>query len=204
MPAPNPQFDKALHRRLYVLQDPSRLVPTNTAVETAFAWQEWRAAMNQVVQGQKPIVTPAAGDIRLHARDARVHGEKLRYEPETHKNVLGYWTNVNDWADWEFEVPAAGAYEVEIQQGCGANSGGATVHVANSGGATVHVEVGGKTLEFLVQDTGHFQHMIQRAIGVVELPAGKATLAIKPQTKPGVAVMDVRRVVLRPVLRIQP
>jgi arylsulfatase A len=40
--------------------------------------------------------------------------------------------------------------------------------------------------------------MILRTIGTVELPAGKTTLAIKPQTKPGPAVMDIRRVVLRP------
>jgi hypothetical protein len=40
--------------------------------------------------------------------------------------------------------------------------------------------------------------MILRVIGVVELPAGRHTLAVKPRTKPGVAVMDLRRVVLRP------
>jgi hypothetical protein len=40
--------------------------------------------------------------------------------------------------------------------------------------------------------------MIQRTIGQVELAAGKYTLAVKPQTKPRVAVMDLRRVVLRP------
>jgi hypothetical protein len=40
--------------------------------------------------------------------------------------------------------------------------------------------------------------MIQRTIGTVDLPAGSATLAVRPQTKPGPAVMDLRRVVLRP------
>jgi hypothetical protein len=41
--------------------------------------------------------------------------------------------------------------------------------------------------------------MILRTIGAVELAAGPATLAVRPKTKPGVAVMDLRRVVLRPV-----
>jgi hypothetical protein len=41
--------------------------------------------------------------------------------------------------------------------------------------------------------------MILRTIGTVELPAGRSTLAVKPQSKPGPAVMDLRRVVLRPV-----
>ncbi len=185
---PNPEFDPALHRRLYVEQDPSQLRPEATAAATEPRWQAWRAAMNAAVKGRQPHVTPSKGDIRLFAKDARVHGQTLRYEPQPHKNVLGYWTNAADWADWEFEVPSAGVYEVEVQQGCG----------AGSGGAEVAVEVAGQTLRFTVQDTGHFQHMIQRTLGTVELPAGKVTLAVKPQSKPGVAVMDLRRVVLRP------
>jgi arylsulfatase A len=187
MPQPNPEFDPALHARLYITQDPTRLEPAQTASEIEAHWKEWRAAMNSAVTGRKPRVTPATGDVRLHARDATVHGAMLRYEPEPHKNVLGYWTKPEDWAEWQFELPRAGRYEVEIQQGSGA------------GGAVVHVEIAGQTLPFTVIDTGHFQHMILRTLGVVELAAGQQTLAIKPQSKPGVAVMDVRRVVLRPV-----
>jgi arylsulfatase A len=188
MPTPNPDFDEALHDRLYVTQDPSMLRSAATAKETAQPWREWRAAMNEATRGRRPLVTPATGDIRLHAKDARLHAQTMRYEPEPYKNVLGYWTNVDDWAEWDFDVPASGLYEVEVQQGCG----------AGSGGAVVAVEVGGKSLEFTVQDTGHFQQMILKLIGQVELPEGKHTLAVKPRTKPGVAVMDLRRVVLRP------
>ncbi len=187
---PNPEFDAKLHHRLYVEQDPSKLQPKATAAATEPQWKEWRAAMNAAIRGRKPHVTPAKGDVRLFAKDARVHGKTLRYEPQPHKNVLGYWTNAADWAEWEFEVPAAGQYEVEVQQGCG----------DGSGGAEVAVEVAGQTLQFTVQETGHFQHMIQRTIGTVHLPAGKATLAVKPKTKPGVAVMDLRRIVVRPAL----
>jgi arylsulfatase A-like enzyme len=188
MPTPNPEFDSELHRRLYVDQDPSRLAAEATAAATEPHWREWRAAMNAATKGRTPIVTPPTGDVRLHAKDARVHGHTLRYEPEPNKNVLGYWTAATDWAEWEFELPAAGTYEVEIQQGCG----------AGSGGAEVALEVGGEKLRFTVQETGHFQHMIQRTIGRVELGAGKHTVAVKPRSKPGAAVMDLRRVVLRP------
>lgn len=188
MPIPNSEFDAALHRRLYVEQDPSQLVAEATATATEPQWKAWREAMNAAIKGREPSVTPATGDIRLHAKDARVHAQTMRYETQPNKNVLGFWTNAADWADWEFEVAASGAYEVEIQQGCG----------KGSGGAEVAVEIGGETLKFTVQDTGHFQQMIQRTIGQVELAAGTHTLAVKPQTKPGVAVMDLRRVVLRP------
>jgi arylsulfatase A len=189
MLAPNPDFDASLHQRLYITQDPSRLIPQATAAATEPEWKQWREAMNEVTKGNKPNVTPATGDIRLHAKDARVHAKNMRYEPQPNKNVLGFWTLPSDWADWEFDVTKPGRYEVEVQQGCG----------AGSGGAEVNVEVAGETLTFIVQDTGHFQHMITRVIGEVELPAGKQTLAIKPQTKPGVAVMDIRRIVLRPI-----
>jgi arylsulfatase A-like enzyme len=188
MPSPNPEFDAALHRRLYVDQDPSTLVAKSTAAATAAPWKEWRSAMNAATRGRRPLVTPAAGDIRLHAKDARIHAKTMRYEPEPHKNVLGYWTNADDWAEWDFDVAEAGEYEIEVQQGCG----------NGSGGAEVAIEVGGQTVTFIVQETVHFQHMIQRVIGKVQLPAGKHTLAVKPQSKPGAAVMDLRRIVLRP------
>jgi len=162
MPTPNPDFNAAVPRRQDVEHDPSRLMPA------------------------------ATGDIRLHAKDARVHGEKLRYEPEPHKNVLGYWTRQTDWAEWEFDVPKSGRYELEIQQGCGTGSGGAEVAIEVRG------ENDGETLTFTVQDTGHFQHQILRVIGEVNLMAGRHTLAVKPRTKPGIAVMDLRRIVLRP------
>jgi hypothetical protein len=144
--------------------------------------------MDAAVKGAKKFITPATGDIRLMAKDARIHATNMRYEPQSHKNTLGYWTKPEDWADWEFEVQSPGKYEVEITQGCG----------KGSGGAEVAVEVGGQTLKFTVQDSGHFQNFIQRTIGTVDLPAGRQTLAVKPQTKPGAAVMDLRRVVLRP------
>lgn len=192
MPTPNPHCDATLHRRLYVEQDPSRLVPAATAAATAEAWQAWRQALDTAARGRTPSVTPATGDIRLHAKDARVHGEKLRYEPQPNKNVLGYWTRQDDWAEWEFDVPKPGRYEVEIQQGCGAGSGGAEVAVEVRGAG------GAETLTFTVQDTGHFQQQILRVIGAVNLAAGRHTLAVKPRTKPGIAVMDLRRIVLRP------
>ncbi|WP_164103813.1 sulfatase-like hydrolase/transferase [Candidatus Laterigemmans baculatus] len=188
MPTPNPDFDPALHRQLYVEQDPSQLRAKDTAAAMEPEWKSWRAAMNAAIKGRRARVTPPQGDVRLLARDAIVHAKTMRYEPEPHKNVLGYWIDPTDWAEWKFDVPAAGRYEVEVQQGCG----------KGSGGAEVAIEVGGEILHFTVQETGHFQQMILRTVGTVELAAGPQTLAVKPQSKPGPAVMDLRRIVLRP------
>ncbi len=193
---PNPAFNASLHRKLYVDVDPSKFPAAKSSAEAEVVEKDWRAGMNAAVKDGTPgstrpkaRVTPAKGDIRLFARDARIHATNMRYEPQPHKNTLGYWTKPEDWADWEFEVTQPGKYEVEITQGCG----------KGSGGAKVAVEIAGTTVDFTVQDTGHFQNFIQRTIGTVQLTAGKQTLAVKPQTKPGGAVMDLRRVVLRPL-----
>jgi len=185
---PNPDLNDAGHRSLYVERDSSKLAAARTAAETEKEWAEWRTSMDAAVKGTKRRVTPPKGDIRLLAKDAQVHGEKLRYEPQPQKNTLGFWVRPEDWASWDFTVDKAGRYEIEILQGCG-----------NAGGAEVVIELGGRTLPFTVAATGHFQNFIQRVIGTVDLTAGPQTLAVKPQTKPGNAVMDLRRVVLRPV-----
>ena len=132
---------------------------------------------------------PGNAVVLLSASNAVVHGTMLRYEPQTNKNCLGYWTKAEDWADWTFDVARAGSFEVEVWQGCG----------KDNGGSEVAVEVGGKRFDFVVEDTGHFQNFTPRRIGRVELPAGKHVLAVKPQRKQGAAVMDVRRVRLLPV-----
>ena len=186
MPVPNAEYDVALHRPLYEETDVSRVEAGPSAAALAKTLADWRAGMNAAVKGREPRVTPATGDIRLHAKDATVHGTQARYEDAPFKNVIGFWTKPEDWASWNFDVATAGRYEVEIQQGC------------NGGGSEVAIEVGGQTLAFDVENTGHFQSMISRTIGEVDLPAGKQTLAVKPQNKKGGAVMDLRRVVLRP------
>ena len=141
-------------------------------------------------QGSRELVTQAAdGLITLHAKDVTVHGTNVRYEPKPEKNTVGYWSKTEDWVSWEFEVVKAGKFEVEALQGCGQGSGGAEVAFA----------VGGQVLMLTVEDTGGFQNFVPRKLGVLTLPAGKHTLVVKPKTKPGGAVMDLRQVTLRPV-----
>ena len=184
MAEPNAKYDPGVSKEDV---DTARIEAGASSAELRTKLTDWRAGMNAAIQGRKVRVTPARGDIRLHAKDATVHGTQARYEEASYKNVIGFWTKPEDWASWDFEVAKAGRYEVEVQQGC------------SGGGSEVAVELVGQTLKFTVENTGHFQNMIARTIGEVDLPAGKQTLAVKPQTKKGGAVMDLRRVVLRPV-----
>ena len=136
---------------------------------------------------------PAAKPIVLHARDVTLHGKTVRYEPEPHKDTIGYWSDPADWVSWEFDVPAPGTYAVAVLQGCGAGSGGSEVEVAAGDD---------RRLTFTVEDTGGFQNFVEREVGsfTFDLP-GRYTLAVRPKTKPGVAVMDLRQVTLTPAER---
>ncbi len=148
-----------------------------------------------------PATAPAA--IVLHARDVTIHGETVRYEPEPHKNTIGYWSDVADWVSWDFDVSAPGTYAVEVLQGCGEGSGGSEVEiiaaiVAPDEGAPGSSEPE-QRLTFTVQDTGHFQKFVARTVGSFTFTRpGRHTLSVKPRTKPGVAVMDLRQVTLKP------
>ena len=135
-------------------------------------------------------ITPAAdGSVLLHSRDVTIHGKNVRYEPQPHKNTIGYWTKVEDWVSWDFEITKPGTFSVEILQGCG----------KGSGGSEVEISAGDQVLKFTVKETGGFQDFLSRDIGQFTFTKpGRYTLTVKPKTKPGGAVMDLRQVMLRP------
>lgn len=137
----------------------------------------------------RPGSPNAKGVVVLPARNALVDGVQLRYEPLPHKNTLGFWVRKEDTARWDFTIENAGEYQLEILQGCGKGSGGAEVAFV----------VGGQELVWKVEDTGHFQNFVTRNPGKFKLEPGRHTLQVRPKTKPGVAVMDLREARLVPV-----
>jgi hypothetical protein len=153
----------------------------------------WR----RVVRAQMPTPNPdyvpnpqaKDGAITMHARTATIHGTQLRFEPLPHKNTLGFWTLKDDWAEFEFTVEKGGTFAVEVLQGCG----------KDSGGAEVELSFGDQSVTFTVKDTGGFQNFETREVGTVKLAKpGRYRVAVKAKTKPGVAVMDLRQIVLKP------
>ncbi len=136
------------------------------------------------------------GTITMHSRTARVAGKQLRFEPLPHKNTLGFWTEKDDIAIFEFTVEKPGTFSVEVLQGCDKRSEGAEVElVFGEPGASA---TGGR-LSFTVKDTGGFQNFVAREVGTIKLDRpGRHALIFKPKTKPGPAVMDLRQVVLKP------
>ena len=138
----------------------------------------------------KPVVQAEDGTVEMDSSAATVHSTLLQYERKPQKLCLGYWAKPEEWASFTFAIKSPGKFKVELTQGCGKGHGGSEVDVI----------VGGKTLEFTVDDTGGFQNWKVRELGEVSFEkAGEHRLEIRPKNKKGVAVMDVRRVRLVPL-----
>jgi hypothetical protein len=130
------------------------------------------------------------GSIVLLATNAVVHGKNIRYEPQPHKNTIGFWTRADDWVSWDFKVTAPGKFEVQLTQSCG----------KGSGGSEVHYTIGEQTLKDIVPETGSFTTWTNRTIGTITVSqAGEHSVSVKPVKKPGLAVMDLRAITLKPV-----
>jgi len=140
----------------------------------------------------KPIAATGDGSIYLPAHLARTRGEKIRYEPQPHKNTVGYWTGKADSATWAFVVDRPGRFNVAILQGCGKGQGGSTATLAFSKKDEKPVEA---MLGFETLETGHFQNFQWHNIGEVELSfTGEAEVMIAPKLINKAALMDVRAV----------
>lgn len=139
----------------------------------------------------QPVIAQAADrTVILHAKEATTHGATIRYEPQPHKNTIGYWTQQGDSVSWEFTLNQPGRFAVELVQGCGAGSGGSQVALWLD------------DQKFLLQvvETGGFQNFLPRVIGAVRLSGpGRHRCRVEALTKPGVAVMDLRQINLRPL-----
>lgn len=140
-------------------------------------------------EGDK-IMPSAEGHITLLAKDATTWSESMRYEPKSEKNCLGYWTEPDDMAEWEFEVTKPGRYKVAIFHGCGGGNHGSEVAIKH----------GEQKLKFTTQDTGGFQKWKEVPVGEIEIKTpGVQRLIIDPENKVKSAVLDVQKVVLTPV-----
>ena len=179
----------------------------------------WRESVGAKLPTPNPNYSPNEqkddGSVMLHSSTADVFGTMLRYEPLPHKDTLGFWVRQEDWASFEFTITKPGRFRLVPHVGCG-TSGGSLVHFE----VTPAVPSGGRKspgsspddnansiasperqlLTLTVPATGGFQKFVPQDLGELTLTKpGRYTLSIKPQKKEGVAVMDVRRVELRPV-----
>lgn len=192
---PNPAWDEDLHRTIYIDRDSTRLRgQTEKAIDIGEAWAPWREAMNRAIAGRQTKLKLRDGAIWLEASQGTPHGTRLRYEPETYKNVLGYWTEVEDWAHWDFDCNMDGPAELEVHCGCGGGNGGSEVDIV-----VTFADGNSQRIPWTVRETGHFQNIVIEDLGIVHAKPGKGRLEVRPRSKMAAAVVDIRQVVLRPL-----
>lgn len=134
----------------------------------------------------------ADGSYYLPAFRAIAAGPTLRYEPQPHKNTLGYWTSLQDYAKWIIHVLQPGKYNLAVLQGCGSGQGGSRAALLIQEVASPKPSI---AQEFDVLETGHFQNFQWVQLQEVHLAeAGEFEIVIKPVKIANAALMDIRAV----------
>ena len=133
-----------------------------------------------VVTGQRPD-----GSVHLDAAEATLHGNTLRYEPDSNKRCIGYWTDANDWVEWEFHISRPGKFTAVVET------------AAQSDGAKLTIEVGNAKLALDVPQTGNYSRFQRSEIGPIELAAGSTRLTVRP-VNTGWTPVNLRSIVLKP------
>ncbi len=186
---------KSPHPKLIVHPEPNEwFVRWKPDVETSKAVVLSFDSTPLLADEVKPIRQAGDGTLTLHAHHATTSGEKLRFEPQPHKNTVGYWTIAGDSATWKVDVSSPGSFNVGILQGCGSGQGGsaAMLKLTSPSGEE-------SSLEFEVEETGHFQNFIWRGLGSADMnEKGEWSLTVMPKKIANKALMDVRMIHLSP------
>jgi hypothetical protein len=146
------------------------------------------------------ISAHADGGFTLPACLGITLGTMLRYEPQPHKNTVGYWTQASDRVRWPIQVDRAGEFNIGVLQGCGAGQGGSKAEFRLVGPVDPKIAfdstVPGKAIDsaaFEVLDTGHFQNFQWRHIGSVKVAEpGLYFAEVVPVQIAKNALMDIR------------
>jgi alpha-L-fucosidase len=157
-------------------------------------WIKANPDWNRAAPGKPHVIIPLrqAGDgtLSLFAADADVHAANAKLEKKgSNPYNIGYWTNANDTVSWDATVDKPGAFSVDLEYSLAPNSKGAEISIdfGNSKSIPVKLEAGKDFLDFKTVN-----------VGQVELGAGPVSITVKPTKKPGLAVMDLRRIELKP------
>lgn len=140
---------------------------------------------------------PVSTSLVLWAKDANVHGSVHLTDTKVYRNhasdaaeeqriekrrrlagvqVTGYlagWKTAEDIAEWPIEVPKAGAYEIDVTYAC----------PKYGEGAEFLIRVADKDLPFRSEGNRETTSFRVVTLGTMDLPAGKATLSVRPAGK---------------------
>ncbi len=105
---------------------------------------------------------------------------------------IGYWTNINDTASWQANLPQKSTYTVHIEYSLAPTCKGSQITLQftsqnNTQSLQLDLKEGKDFLDFKTEQAGQ-----------LTLPEGPCTITLIPTKKPGVAVMDLRQIQIKP------
>jgi alpha-L-fucosidase len=124
------------------------------------------------------------GSIELLARDAELHGSMIRYEYGGGRDNIGFWTNTDDYVTWNLIVERGGVFFVHITYSCD----------RGAGGSEYILDVGGSRIRGVVRETGGWDKFEGERVGRMSLVPGRHRVLLKALSKPGYAVMNLRKI----------
>jgi serine/threonine-protein kinase len=131
---------------------------------------------------------PPPAPVVVHARDASVSGDGLRYEKANDRDNIGFWNDVNGAVAWTAPVPAAGKYRLGVRY---------SVDDGAAGGEFA-VEVGSHSVTGTVEQTGGWGNFRTFDMGVLTLPAGETRIVVRARSIPRGSLMNLQSVELVP------
>ncbi len=140
----------------------------------------------------------------LPARDGVPHGDIQRSAPAPNCSFFSRWTKPEDRMTWEVEVHAAGRYEAILHYTCPKADVGSVVELSldkakwvGTIAAAHDPPLRGREHDRVPRrGESYVKDFRPLSLGIVELPAGKATLTLRATRVAGAHVADVRAVEL--------
>ncbi len=167
----------------YAISKPNQIDPDSTAIVLTLAGAP-------VVEEPEMLIKAASdGAYTLPAGEAELEGS-LQVEGSSPQNI-GYWTNLSDTASWRVNSSGSASFKASIEYSCEPGTAGSEVGIKVDGVAS---GITGK----IEATTGWHDYQAMTLSGTVNLSPGKHTIQMFVTSKPGFAVMNLRRVTLTP------
>jgi len=201
--------------RLYDMQaDPgqTRDIASERPAEAARLTETIAAYRRDIVATSPPTATepfavghPGSPLTELPARDGQPRGGVQRNNKHANCTFFTAWTKPEDAIEWRVDVRQAGRYEVDLWYTCPPADAGSTVTLSCGGAMVAGTITPGwdpplnSGDDRVPRGEGYDKEFRPLRLGVIDLPAGPATLRLAATKIPARSVADVRRLVLVPV-----
>ena len=132
----------------------------------------------------------ADGTLVLKAADAELKGQAIKLETKTGGIPnIGYWVNQDDYVQWPVLLTKPGTFAVEVNFAC----------EPGSEGSECVMTIDDRDYRGTVIATGGWGDFQTRKGGQITLDtAGPKTITVKAKSKPGMAVINLRSITLKP------